>query len=435
MSEDAPHITMAELEAMGIPESDYSKLQVLSTTVRVDAITAVVQLPDGSHRTVTGKLTATVGATVKPTATIGRPKHNTELMMPGTLTLAPNDPGSTILGPALSGKNGWQPDDGEGYPGYPVKKDAAVGWLRMRPAALDLDQRLPAAAIQALQARAQLDVDNLGPQDLQLWMCISNQLTLLQNPDGGFAITYVSYARARGLNAEKVQKNGRQNREAFNDSLRRLANLDFAVTLKRNPKAKKKAGRPDEVRGRMILVEALDREVAVPLKGMSDEYVSVVTTWRVLPGQAWRASYQQNMVGRFPRKLMEYDPHNLGLEVRLGWYLGTQTAIRASYGSLADPISVGVVLHGISEPMPADRRMVAKLRDRLIKALDRLQEDGVLQSWQWAGDTPLGQDLAAARFHYVYGADAMREHLDHHPMARTAWVTDEMQALLPEAGR
>lgn len=78
-----------------------------------------------------------------------------------------------------------------------------------------------------------------------------------------------------------------------------------------------------------------------------------------------------------------YDPYRQKWEKRLTRYLSWQWRIRAHNGSYFQSYRVSTLLESVGET--ANLRRAAATKDRLEKALDTLQDDRVIATWQYDG--------------------------------------------------
>ncbi len=80
-------------------------------------------------------------------------------------------------------------------------------------------------------------------------------------------------------------------------------------------------------------------------------------------------------------KAIHYDRYRQKWEKRLARYFSWQWRIQSGRGDYSRPYRVDTLLKAVGEEI--DPRRPADTRNRLEKALDRLQEDGVIASWQY----------------------------------------------------
>lgn len=86
-------------------------------------------------------------------------------------------------------------------------------------------------------------------------------------------------------------------------------------------------------------------------------------------------------VALLPIKTLHYDPYRKTWEKRLARYLSWRWRIQARKGDFLQPNKVNTLLEAIS--VNTNERMPSRTRDRLEKALDTLQQDGLIQSWHY----------------------------------------------------
>lgn len=80
-------------------------------------------------------------------------------------------------------------------------------------------------------------------------------------------------------------------------------------------------------------------------------------------------------------RAVQYDPYRQRVEKRLARYLSWQWRIQARQGEYSRPYRVNTLLEAVGEQL--NERRPSATRDRLEKALDTLQQDGVIASWQY----------------------------------------------------
>lgn len=80
-------------------------------------------------------------------------------------------------------------------------------------------------------------------------------------------------------------------------------------------------------------------------------------------------------------RAVQYDPYRQRVEKRLARYLSWQWRIQARQGEYSRPYRVATLLEAVGEQL--NERRPSATRDRLEKALDTLQHDGVISSWQY----------------------------------------------------
>jgi DNA-binding transcriptional regulator YiaG len=115
--------------------------------------------------------------------------------------------------------------------------------------------------------------------------------------------------------------------------------------------------------------------------------------WKLRPGDVFMPFLfsPNKQLAILPRQILEWDPYRRSTEKRLARYLSWLTRIRQGKGEYLKPIRVGSILNAITRDV--DARNPSRSRDRLELALDRIQESGVIRSWQYqeANETVSGQ--------------------------------------------
>jgi len=368
----------------------------------------------------------------------GRPAGAVSVPAPAVppVMLAPADGAfhavqTALLAPATA----WTPD-ALGRPEYAFRRGRIQASVLLLPPG---DERLSTSAAtqaqqEAMNAALWAQRGKLGASELQLLMYCSNRWLEMAEPTQGIVLGPTAYAEVRGLNRARAAAHGQEARQKFGELVDRLRSLDVAATVELRTRGNRRETK--RIHGRLLIAEVLGTVRIEPVGGSGGQAREDVAAWRLLPGAAWLASRELHRVGRYPSALIRLDPHKHGLLVRLGFYLGYQTAVRAASGNLAQPLSVRSILRGIGEPVPSDRRLLSKLAHRLEAALDELQALGVLTSWHWEREPERGRDgLLDASVRFVYAADALAAHAEHHAATRRALGTRAVRALLPEAAK
>ncbi len=106
-------------------------------------------------------------------------------------------------------------------------------------------------------------------------------------------------------------------------------------------------------------------------------------TWNVRPGDVFSAFLldpASREIGLFPEKSLTYDPIRQSWEKKLSFYLSWQWRIQRSKGYFK-PYKVQTLLNAIHEEI--DTAHPVRTRERLEKALDTLEEDKLIQKWQY----------------------------------------------------
>lgn len=86
-------------------------------------------------------------------------------------------------------------------------------------------------------------------------------------------------------------------------------------------------------------------------------------------------------VALLPLKVLQYDPYRKTWEKRLARYLSWRWRIQARKGEFSQPNKVNTLLEAIG--IKINERTPSRTRDRLEKAFDTLQEDGLIKAWHY----------------------------------------------------
>jgi hypothetical protein len=116
---------------------------------------------------------------------------------------------------------------------------------------------------------------------------------------------------------------------------------------------------------------------------------------KVQPGD-WARTFWSALgwqTGLLAQQALSYDPYHQRPEKRLAKYLAFQFRINANHRSPALRRRVSTLLEAVGDAIRVDRERPYWTRDRLEKALTRLQEDGVIAQWEY----PQGQPNLPAR--------------------------------------
>lgn len=80
-------------------------------------------------------------------------------------------------------------------------------------------------------------------------------------------------------------------------------------------------------------------------------------------------------------KVLRYNSRTHAIEKRLARFLSWQWRIRSRHASYAEPYTVHTLIEEAGIAIPS--RNIYKIRERLEKALNRLQQDEIIANWQW----------------------------------------------------
>jgi len=105
--------------------------------------------------------------------------------------------------------------------------------------------------------------------------------------------------------------------------------------------------------------------------------------WHYRPGE-WVQPFLQEgfrQTALLAQQSLRYDPYREAWEKRLSRYFAFHWRIQAHQGNYEQPYRVGTLLKAIA--MEPNEERPNRTRERLEKALDRLQHDGVIACWEY----------------------------------------------------
>ncbi|MDP9375761.1 MAG: helix-turn-helix domain-containing protein [Chloroflexota bacterium] len=141
---------------------------------------------------------------------------------------------------------------------------------------------------------------------------------------------------------------------------------------------------PPEARGKMRLTLQSRAFVITDRLGLTDESGAMVDMNRFVfqPGEVFARFLMGpgNQTALLSAKALKYDPYRQTFEKRLARFLSWQWRVNA-LGAHARPYRVDELLDAVGKEI--DGRHPNWTRERLEKALDTLQEDGVIAHWQY----------------------------------------------------
>ena len=115
--------------------------------------------------------------------------------------------------------------------------------------------------------------------------------------------------------------------------------------------------------------------------------------WRIRPGDVFTKFLlgPGRQTALISHKALRYDPYRQKWEKRLTRYLAYIWRIRQSRRDYAAPFAVRALLQGIGQQV--DKNDPKRTKGRMAKALDQLQQDGVIAAWNYesANEAIVGQ--------------------------------------------
>ncbi|MDP9439300.1 MAG: helix-turn-helix transcriptional regulator [Actinomycetota bacterium] len=278
----------------------------------------------------------------------------------------------------------FQHHDGNPFPIAVIDESDAKGIVEMKPqgsAILPADE-LESIALQMHEQTkklSQLDADTLDALCI-LWMRDA------KHPEDFVTVHIDAIPELRGLKPKKGGSGrrggyGPEQRREHADSLRRVSHLHtqmHELALYRDNGSKTKARRRETRRGVEGPAFSITLMGQTRLDGGLD-----VDSLRFLPGAAfllylWGPGRQTALIDA---KILRYDPYRQEQEKLLGRYLSWQWKIRSTKGTYSKPYRVSTLLK--ESRLQLNAKEPARTRERMEKALDRLQHDGVIRSWRY----------------------------------------------------
>lgn len=189
----------------------------------------------------------------------------------------------------------------------------------------------------------------------------------------------------RGGYLEKDRKDVSKHMEILAETWIKV--FEMEISQEQSKQKRKKISRATwQGESRAIVVTS--RAGIVNTDGELDPYL-----WRVRPGDIFAPFLfgPGRQTAMMSLKALEYNPYRQKFEKRLTRYLTWQWRNRQKDASYLNPISVLKVLKSISERKKAsdnpgdyiNKKNPLQTRERLEKALDKLQDDGVIAAWQY----------------------------------------------------
>lgn len=278
----------------------------------------------------------------------------------------------------------FQHHEGNPYPVAVIDESDAKGIVEMKPqgvAVLPADEMESIARQMHQQTKelSQLDADTLDALCI-LWMRDA------KHPEDFVTIPIDAIPELRGLKPKKSGSGRRGGYDATQraqhaDSLRRIAYMhlhmhELAIYIDNGSRSKK--GRRETRRGVEGPAFHINLMGQTRLDGELD-----VDSLRFLPGPAfllylWGPGRQTALIDSI---ILRYDPYRQEPEKRLGRYLSWLWKIRSQNGTYSDGLRVSTLLK--ESRLQLNTRAPSITLQRLEKALDTLQRDGVIRSWRY----------------------------------------------------
>jgi DNA-binding XRE family transcriptional regulator/HPt (histidine-containing phosphotransfer) domain-containing protein len=274
--------------------------------------------------------------------------------------------------------------DGSPFPISPINEPSVKGQIELKPLSLDDFPALPPDDIAALAGEMWKYASELSELDADVMDAICHAwLTQARTLDAKAIVDIDTILQLRGIKPKKggSGRRGGYMPEQRQNVLQTLSRLQ-SLWLQLDEAPDYQAGKGKKPRSRSIASRAFTfSDVAGHQRidgGIDIDRVAFV------PGTLL-ALYLQG-IGRqtalLSAKALRYDPYRQAPEKALTRYLSYLWRVRATKGTYRQPLRVATLLE--NGRIALDERPDRK-RNRLEKALDTLQADGVIASWRYDG--------------------------------------------------
>jgi DNA-binding XRE family transcriptional regulator len=297
----------------------------------------------------------------------------------------PNSPAYHALRQVVSFNNFVKVEDSP-WPTAELETTSDTGQAQLKPLEADANPLLPPEKKNELTDSVWKQLAQLSDAEADvLDMLFAIWLEQAKSPADTALASVDQLLAMRGLQPKRGER-GRssgyrpEQRGALCDSLLRVE--DIWMSLSRHefyatePNGKRPKRRTGAIQSRAVVMT--DRLGQVRADGHFTPF-----SFRFRPGDIFSQllSGPVRQIALLSVKAVEYDPYRQRSEKRLARYLSWQWRIRASSGTYLTPFKVKTLLDALGTA--ATWKRPHRMRDRLEKALETLEEDGVIQGWQY----------------------------------------------------
>ena len=283
--------------------------------------------------------------------------------------------------------NGFQHHEGSTFPLVAIEESDARGAIELKPPHID-ELPLPADELEALSTQMFEQARKLSPLESHTLDALSHIWIRQANHQEARAVVDIDELLAlRGLKPKKSGSGRRggyepEQRQEMLQALARIRNLwlrvDELATYEDNGSKTKKGRRQTRrgVAGPAFVITGVGGQTRLD-GGLDVDRVSF-TPGEVLSLYLWGPGRQTAVIDA---KILRYDPYRHEHESTLARYLSWQWKIRSQTGTYSKPYRVSTLLKESRLQLNAGEPR--RTRERLEKALDTLQRDGVIRSWRY----------------------------------------------------
>jgi DNA-binding XRE family transcriptional regulator len=284
-------------------------------------------------------------------------------------------------------KNTFQHVEGTPWPTAQLARGGTKGYAQLRPAVMDTDPALPAQRVEAwvqTMWRQQSELSDLDADGLDALCAI--YLNQARAPDDAAVADVDEILAMRGLKPKRGGQGRRggyepEQRAEMVKALSHIQNLwiDIGeVKVYENDSQGRRAQRATikTLQSRPFIIT--DRMGQVRLDGYLD-----VERFIFRPGKAFAAFLfgAGRETGLLFQKALQYDPLRRKWEKRLTRYISWQWRTVEQSGEFVQSFRVSTLLEAVGEQL--NERYPTKTRARLERALQTLEQDGVLARWRY----------------------------------------------------
>lgn len=284
--------------------------------------------------------------------------------------------------------------DGTPYPTATLNAKDAKGQAQLKPLAADNNARITPEAEESFAKLMWEQREELSDLDSDIWdYCNWKWIEEAERPEDYVAVTIAELLAMRGIVKKmngKGQRGGykKSQKEEVLQSIVHLQNVwlklvEFEV-YQSSGRIGSKRSETETIQDRAIRIREsgqLDLAGGFQLHKIAFRPGNLFSRFLFGPGK---------QIALLSARALKYDVKSQAYEKRLARYLSWQWRIRASQLDYLRPYRARTLVQAID--LREDRRFPSRTRDRLERALEQLQHDGVVRTWQYdSGRTEEGK--------------------------------------------